>query len=77
MKKYLIAITIALPLTFAAYAQQDAPTDTVTTALDEVVVTADPRIETAGKVILRPTKLEKKHSTNGYTLLAVSLLPSM
>jgi len=75
MKKYLIAITIALPLTFAAYAQQDAPTDTVTTALDEVVVTADPRIETAGKVILRPTKLEKKHSTNGYTLLANMNLP--
>lgn len=57
------------------FAQQEVTTDTISGTLDEVVVTADAHIETAKKVILRPTKLEKKHSTNGYTLLENMNLP--
>jgi hypothetical protein len=52
-----------------AYAVSDVDNDSVPTNLDELVVTADAQIETAKKVILRPSKLEKKHSTNGYALL--------
>lgn len=52
-----------------AYAQEDVKPDSVSTSLEEVTVTADSQIETVKKVILRPTKLEKKHSTNGYMLL--------
>lgn len=58
-----------------AYAQQEVSTDSISNTLDEVVVTADAQIETAKKVILRPTKLEKKHSTNGYSLLENMNLP--
>lgn len=58
-----------------AYAQQDVSTDSISSTLDEVVVTADSQIETAKKVSLRPTKLEKKHSTNGYSLLENMNLP--
>ena len=58
-----------------AYAQQEVTTDSISNTLDEVVVTADAQIETARKVILRPTKLEKKHSTNGYSLLENMNLP--
>ncbi len=64
-----------LALPFMAYAQQEVTTDSISNTLDEVVVTADAQIETAKKVILRPTKLEKKHSTNGYTLLENMNLP--
>ncbi|MCM1451513.1 MAG: hypothetical protein NC102_04605 [Clostridium sp.] len=67
MKKLLITIASALPLW--APAQQSAQADSIAETLDEVVVTADSKIETSKKVILRPTELEKKHSTNGYSLL--------
>lgn len=73
MKK--IFITLALLLPFLAQSQQEIKTDSLSTALDEVVVTADAQIETAKKVMLRPTKLEKKHSTNGYSLLENMNLP--
>lgn len=73
MKKSLITLALLLPI--VAYAQQEVPTDSISNTLDEVVVTADAQIETARKVILRPTKLEKKHSTNGYTLLENMNLP--
>ncbi len=72
MKKLLLALAPALP--FMAYAQ-DVKTDSITTSLKEVVVTADTQIETSQKVILHPTKLEKRHSTNGYTLFANMNLP--
>jgi len=67
MKKLLVALAFLLPS--LAHAQQGVKTDSLSTTLDEVVVTADSQIETAKKVILRPTKLDKKHSTNGYSLL--------
>lgn len=73
MKKSLVILLSVFP--FVAYAQQDATTDSLSTTLDEVIVTADTHIETAKKVILRPTRLEKKHSTNGYTLLENMNLP--
>lgn len=73
MKKLLLHLSFALP--FMAYAQQEVTTDSISNTLDEVVVTADAQIETAKKVILRPTKLEKKHSTNGYSLLENMNLP--
>lgn len=73
MKKSLITLALLLPI--VAYAQQEIPTDSISNTLDEVVVTADTQIETSRKVILRPTKLEKKHSTNGYTLLENMNLP--
>lgn len=73
MKKLLFTLAMALPL--AAFAQQEVKTDSISTTLDEVVVTADSQIETADKVILYPAKLDKKHSTNGYSLLANMNLP--
>ncbi len=73
MKELLLHLLLALP--FMVYAQQEVKTDSIATNLDEVVVTADAQIETAKKVILRPTKLEKRHSTNGYSLLENMNLP--
>ncbi|WP_300634427.1 hypothetical protein [uncultured Duncaniella sp.] len=73
MKRSLSHLLLALP--FMAYAQPEVATDSIPTTLEEVTVTADAQIETAGKVILRPTGLEKKHSTNGYTLLENMNLP--
>lgn len=73
MKKFLIIVAAHLPLIVSA--QQTAATDSLAKKLDEVIVTADTKIETAKKVILRPTKLEKKHSTNGYALLENMNLP--
>lgn len=73
MKKQLFTLLLALPV--VAYAQQEVTTDPGSTTLDEVVVTADAQIETADKVIFRPSKLEKKHSTNGYSLLENMNLP--
>ncbi len=67
MKKLYFILSLMMP--FTAFAQQENATNSITTNLDEVVVTTDAKVETAKKVILRPTKLEKKHSTNGYTLL--------
>lgn len=73
MKKALFTVFIITAL--MAYPQQDIKPDSISTSLDEVVVTADTWIETAQKVILRPTKLERKHSTNGYSLLENMNLP--
>ena len=73
MKKLLLPLLSALP--FMTFAQQEVSTDFISSTLKEVVVTADAQIETSGKVLLRPTKLEKKHSTNGYTLLENMNLP--
>ncbi|MCM1067777.1 MAG: outer membrane beta-barrel family protein [Muribaculaceae bacterium] len=73
MKKLLLPLLLALPS--MAYAQDEVATDSVSNTLDEVVVTADAQIETAKKVILRPTKQEKRHSTNGYSLLENMNLP--
>ena len=75
MKKFLFTFAMFLP--FATYAQQKLKTDSISTTLDEVVVTADSQIETGKKVILYPTKLDKKHSTNGYSLLANLNLPDL
>lgn len=73
MKRILFTLAMAMP--FMAYARQEVPSDSITTTLGEVVVTADTQIETTKKVILYPTKLDKKHSTNGYSLLANMNLP--
>ncbi len=73
MKKLLLSLSMALP--FMARAQEAVTTDSISSTLEEVMVTADTKIETAKKVILRPTKLEKKHSTNGYSLLESMNLP--
>lgn len=73
MKKLLMALAMVSPT--LAHTQQQVATDSLTNTLDEVVITADSQIETAKKVILRPTKLEKRHSTNGYSLLENMNLP--
>lgn len=62
-------------LPIAAHAQHMA--DSISSTLDEVVVTADAQIETGKKTILYPTKLEKRHSTNGYQLLSNMNLPEL
>ncbi len=43
--------------------------DSISNKLEEVEVIADSRIETGRKVILHPSKLERRHSTNAYSLL--------
>lgn len=73
MKKLIIILSTAV--SFMAHPQDIASPDSISNTLDEVVATADPRIETAKKVILTPTKMEKRHSTNVYTLLANMNLP--
>lgn len=76
MKKLFLIISLLLlcsPL--AAFARQDIKPDSTLTNLDEVVVTADALSETAGKVILIPSRQEKRHSTNGYELLENMNLP--
>lgn len=60
---------------FSAYAQTEQSDTIQSQQLQEVVVTADSQIETGKKTILYPTKLDKKHSTNGYQLLANMNLP--
>ncbi len=55
MKKLLLPLLLALP--FMVFAQQEVTTDSISTSLDEVVVTAEAQIETAKQLILRPTKL--------------------
>jgi len=63
MNRTKFYLTVALSLVaFLSKAQECVDTDTVATALDEVVVTADSQVETAKKVIVRPSKLDKKHS---------------
>lgn len=74
MKKFIIFILLLSALHTSAQTY-DAKPDSLSTTLDEIVVTADSQIETPKKVILRPTKLEKKHSTNGYSLLENMNLP--
>ena len=73
MKKFLLSLIMAVP--FRAFAGPDVTADSIPVALDDVVVTADAQVETSKKVILYPTKLEKRHSTNGYALLANMNLP--
>lgn len=46
-------------------------------ALQEVVIEGSDAIETGKKTILYPTKLEKRHSANGYQLLANMNLPEL
>lgn len=75
MKKILFTLLMLSPLT--VYAQQDVKADSTSTRLSEVVVTADTQTETAKKVILRPTGLEKRHSTNCYVLLQNMNLPDI
>lgn len=75
MKKLTITLFIFIVASFTAHPQNNAAPDSISTTLNEVVVTADPQIETAKKVTLTPSKLEKRHSTNGYTLLANMNLP--
>lgn len=72
MKKFVTIIIAAMHM--CAYAQDAAP-ETSATALDDVEVTADRQTESSGKVTLRPSALEKDHSTNGYMLLANMNLP--
>ena len=45
--------------------------------LDEVVVTASPKIETATKAILFPTKQNQQYSTNGYQLVDNMNIPDI
>lgn len=73
MKKLPFILLLALPP--MAHAQQDVKTDSLSATLQEVVVTAHQYIETAKKVSVRPTRQEKKHSTNGYSLLQNMNLP--
>lgn len=73
MKKFLFILSVILPL--ASHSRQNVENDSIPTTLDEVVVTQDTKIETAKKVILRPSKLEKRHSTNGYALIANMNVP--
>ena len=73
MKKLPLPLLLALPV--MAFAQQEVTADSIPATLEDVVVTADAQIETPKKVMLRPTGLEKKHSTNGYALLENMNLP--
>ena len=75
MKKLFVALLLLSHL--LVHAQEEVSTGSNATELDEVVVTADTQIETAKKVILRPTQLEKKHSTNCYALLENMNLPDL
>ncbi len=75
MKKFFI--TILMHTALMAYAQLEVNPDSISTSLDEVMVTADTQMETSHKVILRPSKLEKKHSTNCYKLLENMNLPDL
>ncbi len=68
MKRFT-AIIIAI-VHLWSHAQNTAPA-----TLDDLVVTADSQKETSAKATLRPSALEKKHSTNGYALLANMNLP--
>lgn len=45
--------------------------------LQEVVIDGDASVETGKKTILYPTRLEKRHSSNGYQLLANMNLPEL
>ena len=60
--------------TLATKAQNDSIKNET---LPELVVNADGQIETADKVVLLPTNLEKKHSTNGFDLLNVMQTPEL
>lgn len=73
MKKLLITLFICSPA--VTHAQPNVPTDSIASELKEIVVTADAQTETAKKVIIRPTEQDKKHSTNGYSLLENLNLP--
>ena len=73
MKKIIFTFALAMP--FMLHARHEENTDSISNTLGEVVITADAQIETAKKVIIRPTRLEKKHSTNCYTLLENMNLP--
>lgn len=73
MKKLLLIIALIFPA--PAFAQQEEAKDSISNTLDELVVIADTQAETSKKVILRPTGLDKKHSTNGYSLLENMNLP--
>lgn len=73
MKYLLFSAILLLPMTVAA--KETAPTDSAATDLREVVVNADSRVETSKKVVLHPTEMERKHSTNGYALLSNMNLP--
>lgn len=75
MKKLIIALLCTCP--FAAFAWQAADADSAAVALQEVVVNSDPQIETAKKVIFTPSKQEKKHSTNAYSLLTNMNVPDL
>lgn len=67
-------IFLAFPL--GVMAQQ--PTDSVQTRqLDEVKVTAKTQVETPVASLFLPTKLQKKHSTNGFQLLDYSKSPNL
>lgn len=63
-----------LVTTISADAQTDS---TKTEQLPEVVVTADGQIQMSNKTLLMPTPLEKKHATNGFTLLYIMQAPDL
>ena len=76
MKRLFIILTSsALPL--LSIARPVEPSDSASVILDEVVVQGLSTIETAKKVILYPTSQDKKHSSNGYKLLANINLPDI
>ncbi len=67
-------VFLAFPL--GVMAQQ--PTDSVQTRqLDEVKVTAKTQVETPVASLFLPTKLQKKHSTNGFQLLDLLQIPQL
>ena len=69
IKSIVMLCVVALP-PVTTLAQSD--NDSIRTeSLPEVVVNADGQIETAEKVVLLPTMLEKKHAANGFDLLSV------
>jgi len=67
MKKLFLFSMLWL-LAAATQAQNDS---IKSETLPEIVVNADGQIETADKVVLLPTTIEKKHSANGFDLLNV------
>ncbi len=74
MYKHYILFYLWLSATISVKAQTDS---TQPQKLSEVVVTADGQIEMSNKTLLRPTQLEKKHSTNGFNLLYLMRTPEL
>ena len=65
-------------LAFPVGVMAQQPTDSIQTRqLDEVKVTAKTQVETPVASLFLPTKLQKKHSTNGFQLLDLLQIPQL